>query len=162
MSYMLDTLHGSFVLPEDLCLTHGFMQDCVSSTRQYFSGLESLEVASSPGSRIVAPKRYDEEWPGGALARNAVRLIVLPLDPDSRISSSGESVTRDVLKQLSFVKDVFRNIRSDYHVTIYHTSKMMYPCPDATHPMGGVTESTPPSERPGPTQARLPRHRSSP
>lgn len=119
----------------------------------YFSGLEPEDVTSSPGSRVVAPKRYADDWPGGPLAANGVRLIVLPLDSDLKVSSAAESVTRDVLKQLSFIKDVFRNVRSGYHVTLYHTSKMMYPCPDATHPTGGVDSSTPPHERPGPTKA---------
>lgn len=131
------------------------MQEHISSAREFFSGLESQDVTSSPGARVVAPKRYADDWPGGPLAGNSVRLLVLPLDPDSKVSSAGESVTRDVLKQLSFVKDVFRNVRSGYHVTVYHTSKMMYPCPDATHTTGGVHSSAPPHERPGPTQARF-------
>ena len=68
---------------------------------------------------------------------------------------AADSVTRGALKHLPFVKDVFRNEREDYHLTIWHTSKVMYPCPDATHPTGGVDPSVPANERKPPTEVRL-------
>lgn len=68
---------------------------------------------------------------------------------------AADSVTRAVLKHLPFVKDVFRNKREDYHLTIWHTSKAMYPCPDATHKTGGVDPGVPPGERPAPTPVRV-------
>lgn len=150
-------LKDSYEQMKQKFLAEGLDVESVSKSRMYFSGLEPEDVTSSPGSRVVAPKRYADDWPGGPLAANGVRLIVLPLDSDLKVSSAAESVTRDVLKQLSFIKDVFRNVRSGYHVTLYHTSKMMYPCPDATHPTGGVDSSTPPHERPGPTKEILER-----
>ena len=67
---------------------------------------------------------------------------------------AADSVTRAVLKHLPFVKDVFRNKREDYHLTIWHTSKAMYPCPDATHKTGGVDPGVPPGERPAPAEVR--------
>ena len=68
---------------------------------------------------------------------------------------AADSVTRAVLKHLPFVKDVFRNKREDYHLTIWHTSKAMYPCPDATHKTGGVDPGVPPGERPAPAEVRV-------
>jgi hypothetical protein len=68
---------------------------------------------------------------------------------------AADSVTREVLKHLPFVKEVFRNRREDYHLTIWHTSKAVYPCPDAMHKTGGVDPTSLPSERQAPTQVLL-------
>ena len=49
---------------------------------------------------------------------------------------------------------VFKNTRENYHITLFHTSKIWDPRPDATSPSGGVDSDTPPGERPPPTEVR--------
>ena len=49
---------------------------------------------------------------------------------------------------------VFKNQRANYHVTLFHTSKIHDPRPDATVRSGGVQAGAKPSERPSPTQVR--------
>lgn len=49
---------------------------------------------------------------------------------------------------------VFKNTRENYHITLFHTSKIFDPRPDATSPSGGVDSDLAPSERPSPTEVR--------
>jgi hypothetical protein len=166
-------------------LEKGLDTEFIASLRDQFKGLETKGVPASPG-KAVAPRLYAEDFVGGPFPDNAIRLAVLPLEPATTLSSAGahmklqllqsraagyvpseicnmrlhtragESITREVLKHFSFVKDVFRNTRDAYHLTLFHTSKTEYPCPDPTLKSGGVDPDMPANERPDATKARFP------
>jgi hypothetical protein len=72
------------------------------------------------------------------------------------VSVAGETIVREVTNKMPVGLQLFKNLRSNYHVTIFHTSKHHDPRPDAISPSGGVEEGTNPSERPAPTQVRHP------
>lgn len=65
---------------------------------------------------------------------------------------AGESIVREVANQMPVGLQVFKNQRANYHVTLFHTSKIHDPRPDATTRSGGVRAGAKPSERPSPTQ----------
>lgn len=48
--------------------------------------------------------------------------------------------------------EAFSNRRSNYHVTLFHTSHPSDPRPDAMAASGGVDLATAASKRPGPSQ----------
>ena len=65
---------------------------------------------------------------------------------------TGESIVREVTSQLPVGIQLFKNQREHYHITLFHTSKCFDPKPDATDDCGGASSSTPPADRPGPTE----------
>jgi hypothetical protein len=63
----------------------------------------------------------------------------------------GESIVREVCNKMPVGLQVFKNQRTNYHVTLFHTSKIHDPRPDPTLTSGGVKTDSKPAERPSPT-----------
>ena len=70
------------------------------------------------------------------------------------ITHAGESIVREVANQMPVGLQIFKNQRANYHVTLFHTSKIHDPRPDATVRSGGVQGSAKPCDRPSPSQVR--------
>eukprot|EP01025_Chloroclados_australasicus_P000247 TRINITY_DN10118_c0_g1_i1.p1 TRINITY_DN10118_c0_g1~~TRINITY_DN10118_c0_g1_i1.p1 ORF type:complete len:202 (+),score=22.71 TRINITY_DN10118_c0_g1_i1:25-606(+) len=64
-------------------------------------------------------------------------------------------MTREVMGALPMGTDAFSNRRTNYHITLFHTSRPDDPRPDALQPSGGVERSVPGPERPAPTEDAL-------
>uniref|UniRef100_A0A7R9VQP7 Uncharacterized protein n=1 Tax=Chlamydomonas euryale TaxID=1486919 RepID=A0A7R9VQP7_9CHLO len=122
------------------------------------SGLDTAGIRSmqhlfhSVQARLPWPKRYDD-FPGGALPQHAVRLLVLPLDASPSLTAVASVVTRDVRAALPPEASVFCNARSNYHVTVFHTSHPTDQRPSPRAPGGGVAAGGAPSR--APTAAEL-------
>lgn len=167
-----DKLQSKYTAMAQKFVNEGINVEAIKESRVYFTGLDH----SGP----CQAKLYCNLDSGG-LPANAVRILVLPVSDSPQMSSAGawtsilcstvrprepgqvremrgsagESIAREVANKMPVGLQVFKNKRSNYHVTLFHTSKIFNPRPDAIHPSGGVVPGSTPASRPPPTQVRL-------
>jgi hypothetical protein len=87
------------------------------------------------------------------------RIGLSEFDMKCTTRHAGESIVQEVSQKMPVGLQIYKNQRSNYHITLFHTSKIHDPRPDAIDKSGGVPRSAKPCERPAPTPVRSQRER---
>lgn len=79
---------GVYTDMQERFIKNGLNLEEIAEVRKGFRGTE-VAVTASPGKTPITPRIYTEDFPGGPLPWTSVRLLVLPLDRNHKLSSAG-------------------------------------------------------------------------